>query len=301
MIQVFVRLLIFLLLIIPVLGHSAIIVKIKGNRCFIHLEGAEASVGDHFEALDLFGKPRGIIRLDKVKNGKAIATIVSGTVGTNWLLEHTTQTELESPEAANSQQKNKVGIMGSGSWVTVKKDIRETQRHHGWGMGGLLFFDWSFHKLFSLNIAGGVTYYMINGETSSGSSGSYYANNFGTLHMTGFPYIQLALKFHIPIANKTNVWISAGGSLSKWNNLNDHYHIFDRSEFKFQPAMQIMLGMDINIPRTKYTIPISIGYSQVQWGGKWFDENILGKKPKSDHISVEISEITFHVGISQPI
>lgn len=296
----FIRLLFLTLLIIPVFSHSAIIVRIKGNRCFVHLEGSPASVGDHLEALDLFGKPRGIIRLDKVKNGKAIATIVDGTVGMNWLLEHTTQTQLESSEMLSSQQKNRMGILGSGSWVTIKKYIRETQRYNGWSMGGLLFFDWSLHKFFSLNIASGLTYYIIDSKSSGGNINSY-SRNFGSLHMTGFPYIQMGLKFHIPIANKTNLWVSVGGNLSKWNNINENLRIFNKTEFKFQPSGQIMLGMDFNIPNTKYTIPISIGYTKVQPGGKWFDENLLGKKPKSDHIAVEISEINFYVGVSQPI
>ena len=46
------------------------------------------------------------------------------------------------------------------------------------------------------------------------------------LQMTGFPSFQLALKFHIPVAGKTNLWVSAGGSVSKWNNINDNYQVF---------------------------------------------------------------------------
>lgn len=293
-----IRLLFFILLMIPLFGYSAIIVKVKGNRCFVHLEGSSVSIGDHMEALDLFGKPRGIIRLDKVKNGKAIATIVDGTIGVNWLLEHTNQTALEAVETASSPQKTRIGLMGSGGWIIVRKDIRETQRHHGWGMGGSLFFDWSFHRLFSLNIASGLGYYMINSEISGGSN---FSKNFGHLQMTSFPFLQLGIKFHIPIAGKTKLWVSAGGSFSKWNNINDNYHVFDRSEFKFQPIGQVGLGVDISIPNTKYTVPISIGYERPQWGGKWFEENILGRKPKSDSVPVEISKITFHIGISQPI
>ena len=290
----------FCILLIPLFGHSAIIIKIKGNRCFVHLEGASAAVGDHMEALDLFGKPRGIIRLDKVKNGKAIATIVEGKVGVNWLLEHTTQTQLESIAVTGVPQKNKIGLMGSARQITVKKDIRETQRYYGWGGGGSLFFDWSFHKLFTLSIASGLTYYNIDSQNVESRSSSY-RNTDPSLRMTEFPSIQMALKFYIPIAKNTKVWIGAGGSFSKWNNINDHYHIFNKNEFKFQPAGQIMLGMDFNLPNTKYTLPISIGYKRVQWGGQWFDEKILGKKPKSDHIALEISEITFHIGIAQPI
>ena len=62
-----------------------------------------------------------------------------------------------------------------------------------------------------------------------------------------------------------------------------------------------MLGIDFIIPRSKYTIPIAISYSCVQCGGEWFDKNVLGKKSKPGHIPLDISEITFHIGISQPI
>jgi len=295
---VFMRLLFFALLIAPLFGYSAIVVRIKGNRCFVHLEGAAASVGDHMEALDLFGKPRGIIRLDKVKNGKAIATVLDGTVGVNWLLEHTNQTSLESAEMAGSLKKNKVGLMGSGRWIIIRKDIRETQRYQGWGGGVSLFFDWSFNEFLSLNIASGLNYARISSEDSGGRSSF---KNSDILQRTSFPFLQLGLKFYIPINQKTKLWISAGGSFSKWNNINDNYYVLDKSEFKFQPIGQVNLGIDIAIPKTKYTVPISIGYERPQWGGRWFEENILEKKPKPDRISVEISEITFHIGISQPI
>ena len=294
------RFLIVLLLSAPVFSPAAIIVKIKGNRCFVDLEGAGGAVGDHFQALDLFGKTRGIIRLDKVKNGKAIATIVSGAAGRNWILEHTTQTKLESPETAGSKTKNKAGILASGSRITVKKDIRETERYHGWGSGGLLFFDWSFHKRVSLHAAGGVFYYIIGSQSSEGGLRSYGARNIEDLRMTGFPHLQLALKFHIPLAGQTNLWVQAGMAFSQWNNINDQYYMIAKSQFKFQPSGQIMLGMDINVPNTKYTIPVSVGYSKVQWGGQWFDEHVLGKKAKTDQVTLDISEnVIFQIGVSQ--
>ncbi len=298
--MLFLRVLICVLLVIPVFGRTAIIVKVKGNRCFVHLEGAAAGVGDHFEALDLFGKSRGIIRLDKVKNGKAIATIISGTAGNNWILEHTNKTQLKSPEIPGSH-KNRAGLTLSGNRSIVKKDIRETERYQGWSTGMLLFFDWYFHRLFSLNIAGSGSYHVIGGE-SSGAGPRYNARNVEDLRMSWFPHIQLSLKFHIPVAGQTRLWIGAGASVSMWHNLNDQYYIFDRKEFgKLQPAGQIALGMDIKLPKTKYTIPVSIGYSKVQWGGQWFDTVVLGKKPKQDYIPLDVSEITFHLGISQPI
>ena len=144
----FARFLFFILLTAPLLSHSAIIVKIKGNRCFVHLEGSPATVGDHFTALDLFGKPKGVIRLDKIKNDKAIATVVDGRADINWILERTTQTKLETVSVLGLNKQNKVGVTGSAGRITVKKNIRETQRQHGWTAGGLLFFEWPFHNSF---------------------------------------------------------------------------------------------------------------------------------------------------------
>ena len=298
----FVRLLLFILFIIPIFAHSAIILKIKGNRCFVHLEGTSAVVGDYFTALDLFGKPRGIIRLDKVKNDKAIATLIDGRADINWLLERTSQTRLESmTDTSTSSRKNKIGFMGSFSWVTVKKGYRgNIQRQHGWGLGPLLFFEWPFHKLFSLNIAGHLPYYNIDSQLSEGSASYSSRRTNRSLQMFN-PALQLTVKLHIPIADKTKVWMSGGGSYAKWNNMNDSYDIIEKQNFTFQPAGQILLGVDSHLSNTKYTLSASIGYVCIQCGGEWFAENILGKAPKSDRTSVNISEIIFHIGISQPL
>ena len=301
--MVFIRFLLFILFIIPVFVHSAIIIKIKGNRCFVHLEGSTAVVGDHFTALDLFGKPRGIIRLDKVKNDKAIATLVDGRADVHWLLERTTQTRLESmPEAPTSYRKNKIGFMVSLSQVTIKKGYRgDIQRQHGWGAGPLLFFEWPFHKSLSLNFAGHIPYYNINSQVSEGSASYSSRRTSKPLQMLN-PALQITVKLHIPISNKAKLWISGGGSYAKWNNINDSYDIIERQNFKFQPAGQILLGVDTPLPNnTKYTISAGIGYVCIQCGGKWFAENILGTTPKSDRTSVNISEIILHIGLSQPL
>ena len=298
----FVRFLLFILFILPLFAHSAIILKVKGNRCFVHLEGSTAVVGDHFTALDLFGKPRGIIRLDKVKNGKAIATLIDGRADINWLLERTSQTRLESmTDTLTPYSKNKIGFMASLSRVIVKKGYRgDIQRQHGWGAGPLLFFEWPFHKLFSLNFAGHLHYYNISNQLSEGSASYTSRRTNSSLQMLN-PALQLTLKLHIPIASKTNLWISGGGSYAKWNNINDSYDIIEKQNFKFQPAGQILLGVDSHLPNTKYTLSAGIGYVCIQCGGEWFAESILGKAPKSDRTSVNISEIVFHIGVSQPL
>ena len=67
--------------------HSAIILKIKGRKALVDLEGVKAERGDKFDALNLYGKPLGVLEIKKVKRGKAIAVLLKGKMGVSWILE----------------------------------------------------------------------------------------------------------------------------------------------------------------------------------------------------------------------
>ena len=69
------------------MAHSAIILKIKGRKALVDLEGQTAEKGDKFDALNIYGKPLGVLQIRKIKKGKAIATLIKGKMGINWILE----------------------------------------------------------------------------------------------------------------------------------------------------------------------------------------------------------------------
>ena len=68
-------------------AHSAVILKIKGRKALVDLEGVQVEKGDTFSALSLYGKPLGLLKIRKTKRGKAIAVLVKGKMGPNWVLE----------------------------------------------------------------------------------------------------------------------------------------------------------------------------------------------------------------------
>ena len=72
-------------------AHSAVIIKIKGNKALVDLEGVQVEKGDKFDALNLYGKPLGVLEIKKVKKGKAIAVLLKGKMGMNWILEPSAQ------------------------------------------------------------------------------------------------------------------------------------------------------------------------------------------------------------------
>ena len=77
----------FFLLSFSMMAHSAVILKIKGRKALVDLEGVSVKAGDKFDALNLYGKPLGLLEIRKVKKGKAIAVLLKGKMGNNWILE----------------------------------------------------------------------------------------------------------------------------------------------------------------------------------------------------------------------
>ncbi len=78
-------------------ADGAVIIKVKGRKALVDLEGVTAQVGDRFDALNLYGKSLGLLEIKKVKRGKAIAVLRKGKMGVNWILEPTSEQNLSEP------------------------------------------------------------------------------------------------------------------------------------------------------------------------------------------------------------
>ena len=85
--KAFVTIFYVFLIFFSTIAHSAIILKIKDRKALVDLEGVTAEKGDKFDALNLYGKPLGVLQIKKVKKGKAIAVLIKGKMGVNWILE----------------------------------------------------------------------------------------------------------------------------------------------------------------------------------------------------------------------
>ena len=88
-------------------ASSAIILKIKGRKALIDLEGGKAERGDTFEALNLYGRALGLLKIKKVRRGKAIGILVRGKMGTNWILEPVNIEEFSLPTKNIARNRNR--------------------------------------------------------------------------------------------------------------------------------------------------------------------------------------------------
>ncbi|MDE0120010.1 MAG: hypothetical protein OXM55_08405 [Bdellovibrionales bacterium] len=98
----------FLFLFFSSPAYSAVILKIKGRKALIDLEGVQAGKGDRFDALNLYGKALGLLEIKQVKKGKAVAVLLKGKMGINWILEPTSQST--SSSFASEEEYDPVGV-----------------------------------------------------------------------------------------------------------------------------------------------------------------------------------------------
>lgn len=110
---------------VPIVSHSAIVIKTRGNRALIDLEGAKTKKGRYFEIYDLKGEKKGIIRISKVKNNKAIGVLRLGKVKRDWGLEpknkFTARRIINRAQAKKRLASNKRNYKNSRSLLQKKK------------------------------------------------------------------------------------------------------------------------------------------------------------------------------------
>ena len=83
----FVYLSIVLFIIYPLSSFPALIDKVKGKKALIHLEGVKTQQGAFFRVYDLNNKKRGLLKIERVAQTKAIGELKIGSMSRKWNLE----------------------------------------------------------------------------------------------------------------------------------------------------------------------------------------------------------------------
>lgn len=282
-------------------AHSAIVLKVKGNKCLVHLEDTSAHAGDYFQALDLYGNVSGIVRLNKVKNGKAIATIVEGTVGTNWILEQTNkQTIQKSPSFDQIKSSKSMGFLASANLNMAKRkyiDSDKIQRFSGIGGSGFIFANFNIMNSLALDIQLGANYF--SAEESSSSTRIRPVNNCrGTCRawVWWLPDVRISLQLKVPISQNVQLWLGGGFSTAWWGRNDEEYVLFSKNTIdNFQGSMHLSIGSNIYL-RQGISIPIALSVAQVDpfglFSGRFF------KRSQSNN-PVYISQFLLQMGVSK--
>ncbi len=291
------NILLFSIVVVPLWSHSAIIVKIKKNKSFVHLEGEEALPGDFYQALDLYGKPRGILRISKVRNGKAIAIITQGRADINWILEKTENPILASSSnySNTSFPKNNIGFL-TGGYTHIGSKEREQIIIKGLGGTASVLLERFHSPHFSSQLLLGLSYSQLNQNCRDNARKCN--TSASSLNMLSLPNILATFFFHINISDNVKAFLGAGAGVSIWHNVNNDLDIITRNNFKkLQPSGHLTLGFNIALSQPQVRIPISITYSEVQAFAEQYQKLVRGNPLSQDHVN--LGHFSLQIGIAK--
>ena len=268
----------------------------------MNLDGVQAEKGDTFSALNLYGKALGLLRIKKVKKGKAIAVLLKGKMGPNWILEPRAEKSSRFLASVDDsyQEEGRSDIYASPRSPIVPKVssssgaglltglhfnfIRRSadQLIKGRSLRGAFFLDFSFMKGDilepGLRLFLGYRQLRVSGGTSCGQSCSLIVHYPGG----GFLLRGVFLKKEM-----FQPWIGIGGFLfyplaDKQRDLG-----LDKKSFEsFHGALTGALGLDLHfkgfyIPLQadiSWINPILISLSSVKPNAKEFKPFYIGAK-----------------------
>ncbi len=285
-------------------AHSAIILKVKGRKALVDLEGVQSEKGDKFDALNLYGKPLGVLQIKKVKKGKAIAVLIKGKMGVNWILEpsapdssdrssfggneeydpagkrnHTSSAENFS--TASSFQKSPYSSNGFGIILGPQYNIITTAPNKsivGWSFAEQLIVDFSLMGPLGARI-------MLGHQTlrASGSNCGLSTCSLG-IHYIGAGFLLRGIFLRHSMFQP---WLGAGGSLL-WPFVDQKANLgLDKKSFSsFHGAVTGALGIDIHfggmyIPiqiDASWINPVLISLQSLKEGARDFKPLYIGAK-----------------------
>lgn len=279
----------FFFSIFPLIGNAAIISKAKNNRYLIDLEGSQVKEGDHFEALDIYGKIRGIIRIVKVRKNKAIGIIVDGVAGPNWILQQTSQDKLP---IKRRQKKFTIGILPSINYSFASRDpmySNKRLRYSGLGFGSVFLFQYLIQKYWLVGGQLGFKRTALEGEDTQRRC----PKNICSTWMFWLPYIKLSTYFNLLLPYEIRVIAGGGINLSHWGqNDGDTTILSNNSYKKIQTSVHLSLGAYFPIPKIHAYVPVILNYNIIQPFTSLF-------KSSQENINIiSIQQITLQTGIS---
>ena len=249
-------------------AQSATVVKVKGSRALVDLEDMEVDKGDKLIAIDLYGKTKGIVKVQKVKRNKAIVDLIKGKVRTGWILESSSGKEIKKYKPVRRSKKhsasimrkrsnlgsNAIGLLGGGSFNVL--DIMDQNRLSGLSWKGALFVDMAtFIKWISIRTIAGYTQFLASGQAQSQGLLIHY------------PGAQVLIKGIFWQHPRFHVWAGLGGALfypfvDQQMNLN-----LDQRSFKgLHGTASLALGVDTQIGNLYVPVQVDINWiNPVMW------------------------------------
>ena len=252
--------------IISPLAEAATLMQIKNQKTLINLEGHDASLGEIYDVVGSSGKS-GQVKIMQVKNGKAIAQVLNGSVAVGQKL----RTNSNVQAAAKPGRKKdivmrhdlmKISVLGKlmmNTFTTKQADNNaiprtETVTMNGTNFGATGALDYPFSTQYtfraqvgveSIAVAGTSQYLSCNGKTSTNC-------NVNINYLVGGGFLRYDF-----MKSDNVLWGAIGGTLKM--PISKSSTALRTEDINMANTLAFMLGYDYNFDNKTF-IPLTFEY-----------------------------------------
>lgn len=232
-------------------AEAAKITRVQGKKVTLDLQGARARSGERVTVRDKSGKKRGVLEIEKVRNGKAQARLAEGKVQKGWRVENSAWSAPARSPAGSPRRKSAmaVGLLAGVSMDTMMIKFNETESATLNGMGSAvrLAVDLPLFSFLVLRLGLGQEQFKVSGSTKTAvCSGSTDCN-------LSVPYTTLDLVGRLLVGN---FWY--GGGFSYFMKGSPTTNAIDTKSVQDVFVLNGEVGYDIKVGRNSF-IPLQVG------------------------------------------
>lgn len=242
-------------------AYAIKIVSIKNDRTLLDLEGEEVNVGDKLGARNPDGKPKALLEIKQIKQGKAIAAIVKGKLQQDYSVAKISQTEKAKSPAdgdskLNSKSKSAWGFTAGYAMNSM------TIKPSGGSSISLAGSSFNLSGFYQMHLDGGFSTRFLSGyETLQASGTSAAATCTGSSDCkVEVSYLGLEALIRYSFVSNSSVDLWAGAGLGFLFAIGKSSNVLDTGKITTNQSIVGTLGLDYHMSRNNF-IPIQLDYA----------------------------------------
>lgn len=253
-----------LLICTPFAAFALQITSLKNNKAIIKLESEEIQVGDQIRVMSSDNKVRGILKIEAIKNGKALALLKGSATKDSVLvlapkIKSPTASSIKTNPAKISSAKKTLNYFGATTdYSLTKMTIKPSQTSEISLTGSSLNFAGFYQRTLSRNIDvriyGSYQKLEVSGTSPAPSCSAGYDCDVNISYLG----IETLIQYHMWQNSKFQTWL--GGGLGILFAMNKSSNILETSKITTNQTIILSTGFNYFINPLSF-IPLQLDYA----------------------------------------
>lgn len=234
-------------------AYALKVINVKNDRVLFDLEGENLQVGDRVGARNLEGKPKAMVEITQIKNGRAIGAVVKGRMQIDYVLTKSTS---GSSKSVGSRSKSGWGVMAGYAMNSM------SVKPNGGAAVSLSGTSFNVSGFYQTQIDGKLSGKLLAGyETLQATGTSATAACVGSSDCkVNISYLGLEALVRYSFISSQTMDFWAGGGLGFLFAMSKESNILDASKISSNQTVVGSLGLDYRLSRNSF-VPVQLDYA----------------------------------------